>query len=61
MLVLTRKTDQVITLGDDIKIRILRTASGSVKIGIEAPRDLRVMREECSDLTASAHGELVVH
>ena len=61
MLVLTRKTDQVITLGDEITIRILRTASGSVKIGIEAPRNLRVMREECSSTAGSAHRELAVH
>ena len=61
MLVLTRKTDQVITLGDDITIRILRTASGSVKIGIEAPRSLRVMREESIGKAGSAHRELAVH
>ncbi len=47
MLILTRKAMQVITLGDDIKITVLRTAGGSVKLGIEAPTNVRVSRPEC--------------
>ncbi|MFO1044320.1 MAG: carbon storage regulator [Planctomycetaceae bacterium] len=46
MLILTRKAMQVITLGDDIKITVLRTAGGSVKLGIEAPTHVRVSRPE---------------
>lgn len=46
MLVLTRKQFQKIRIGDDVVIKVIRTSKGSVKIGIEAPEDVRVMREE---------------
>ena len=46
MLVLTRKANQQIRLGDDITITILRVNNGSIRIGIEAPRDVRVLRGE---------------
>ena len=45
MLVLTRKMSQVIKLGDDITITVVRTSHGSVKLGIEAPPSIRVTRE----------------
>lgn len=51
MLVLTRKPLQVITLGDNIRITVLRTACGSVKLGIEAPLDVRVSRPELCNAT----------
>ena len=37
MLVLTRKRSEMIQIGDDIRIKVIRTASGHVKLGIEAP------------------------
>lgn len=46
MLVLTRKRDEVIQIGDDIVIKILKTGKGAIKIGIEAPGDIRVIRGE---------------
>jgi carbon storage regulator CsrA len=46
MLVLTRKRDDVIRIGDDIVIRVIRTGKGSVKIGVDAPSDVKVMRGE---------------
>jgi carbon storage regulator len=50
MLVLTRKMSQVIKLGDDITITVVRTSQGSVKLGIEAPSTIRITREsaDCS-------------
>lgn len=47
MLVLTRKMSQVIKLGDDITLTVVRTSNGSVKLGIDAPRHVRIMRAEC--------------
>jgi carbon storage regulator len=46
MLVLTRKTDQTINIGDNIRIKILEIGNGYVKVGIDAPRDLPIYREE---------------
>ena len=46
MLVLTRKTDEQILIGDDIKITLIRVRGNSVRIGIDAPRDVRVVRGE---------------
>lgn len=49
MLVLTRKSDQTIAIGDQIKIKILEIGNGFVKIGIDAPRDMTIYREEVYD------------
>ncbi|QDT94384.1 carbon storage regulator [Gimesia algae] len=46
MLVLTRKRDEVIQIGDNIVIKILKTGKGAIKIGIDAPGDIRVIRGE---------------
>ncbi len=46
MLVLTRKVDEQILIGDDIKITLIRVRGNSVRIGIEAPRAVRVVRGE---------------
>lgn len=46
MLVLTRKINQQIRLNDDITITVLRAKGNSVRIGIDAPRSVRVVRGE---------------
>ena len=46
MLVLTRKAAEIIRIGDDIVIKIIHTGRSTVKIGIEAPANIRVMRGE---------------
>lgn len=46
MLVLTRKAEETIQIGDNVVIKVIRTAKGTVKIGIEAPDDVRVIRGE---------------
>ncbi|MEX1231790.1 MAG: carbon storage regulator [Planctomycetaceae bacterium] len=53
MLVLTRKCSEVIQIGDDIVIKIIKTGRNTVKIGIEAPKSVRVARGEIL-----FHGEL---
>lgn len=46
MLVLTRRNNEAIMLGDDIKITILEIDSDRVKIGIEAPQATKILRAE---------------
>jgi len=46
VLVLTRKLGESIRIGDDVLVRIVDIQSGSVRIAIEAPREIAVHREE---------------
>lgn len=46
MLLLTRYKDQSIMIGDDIKITILETRGNHIRIGIDAPKNVTVNREE---------------
>ncbi|MFD5276382.1 carbon storage regulator CsrA [Pseudarthrobacter sp. NPDC058362] len=46
MLVLTRKVDEKILIGDDIVITVLESRGDVVRIGIEAPRGITIQREE---------------
>ena len=46
MLVLSRFKDQKIVIGDNITITVVGVEGGKVKLGIEAPRDISVHREE---------------
>jgi carbon storage regulator len=46
MLVLTRKTNQSIMIGDEIEITVLSVSGDKVRIGIDAPRDISVFRRE---------------
>ena len=58
MLVLSRKAGERIWIGDDISVTVVRISGGGVRIGIEAPVELPVVREELklkiqeSELTA---------
>jgi carbon storage regulator len=46
MLVLTRKANQSIMIGDDIEVSVLSIMGEKVRIGIQAPRDIPVFRKE---------------
>ena len=46
MLILTRKVGESIMIGESVEVKILGLRAGQVKIGIDAPRDLEVHREE---------------
>jgi carbon storage regulator len=46
MLVLTRKSNQSIMIGDDIEVSVLSIMGEKVRIGIQAPRDIPVFRKE---------------
>jgi len=46
MLVLTRKKKQSLMLGDEIEIQVLEVNGDQVRLGVRAPRSLRVLRKE---------------
>jgi len=46
MLVLSRKSNETIKIGDDIEIRILEVKGDTVRIGIEAPKSVDILRGE---------------
>ncbi|WP_010286854.1 carbon storage regulator CsrA [Kurthia massiliensis] len=46
MLVLTRKPGETVMLGEDIQVKVVSIDGDQVKIGIEAPRSLKIFRKE---------------
>ena len=46
MLVLSRKPGERILIGDDVTITLVRIGPNNVRIGIEAPREMNIVREE---------------
>ena len=54
MLVLSRKESQSLHLGDTIKVTIIGVSGDQVRIGIEAPEEIRVLREELEPYEKSA-------
>lgn len=51
MLVLSRKANETILISDNVTITILKSKGNTVRLGIEAPRDVRVLRGELADDT----------
>jgi len=49
LLVVTRKIGERILIGDKIVVTVVKIGSGSVRIGIEAPPEMAVMREELAE------------
>ena len=46
MLIITRKKGESLMIGDDIEITISKIEDGSVKIGIQAPKEVSILRKE---------------
>jgi carbon storage regulator len=57
MLVLTRKLQQQIRIGEQITVTILRVKGNTVRVGIQAPRDVRVIRGELPKAGAESDSE----
>jgi len=49
MLVLTRKLGEGIVIGDDVTITVVEMKGGNVRIGIDAPREKKIYRQEIFD------------
>lgn len=57
MLVLSRKVGERILIGDKITVTIVRVAQGSVRVGVEAPDEMQIVREELKDPSRSRVGD----
>ncbi len=61
MLVLSRKVEQSLNLGDDITITVLGIEGDRVKLGIEAPRSVTVLRQEIYQQVRNANHAAAAH
>lgn len=57
MLVLSRKTNQSIMIGDEIEITVLSVSGEKVRLGIKAPREVPVYRDEVYNEVSSQQRE----
>ena len=58
MLVLSRRIGETLLIGDDIKVTVLNITGNQVRIGIAAPQEVQILREEIVG-TDRAHPKLV--
>jgi carbon storage regulator len=59
VLILTRRVGETLSIGDDIKVTVLGMRGGQVRIGVDAPRDVAVHREEIVKRSAQEPAESV--
>lgn len=59
MLVLTRRVGETIMVGDDIEVEVLEVRPGIVRLGVRAPKNVRVLRSELVAEVATANAEAV--
>jgi len=57
MLILSRKIDEAIHIGDTIKVTILSTEKGVVKLGIDAPDSFTILRDELYEQISTSNKE----
>ena len=58
MLVLSRKVGERILIGDKISVTIVKVGHGGVRIGVEAPPEMAVVREELAEQLRLAEAEM---
>jgi carbon storage regulator len=54
MLVFKRRPDQALMIGDNITVKVMAIRGGQVRIGLEAPRDVTILREELIEKPGNA-------
>lgn len=59
MLVITRKKDESLLIGDDMEIKIVKVEDGSVKLAISAPKDVTILRKEVFERVKEENKEAV--
>ncbi len=57
MLVLTRRHGETVRIGSDVRVTIVASTGGQVRIAIEAPKEIGIFREEIFERVASANVE----
>jgi carbon storage regulator len=60
MLILARKTNQSIRIGDNITISVLEIQGDQVRLGISAPKDLQILRQELFDAVKDSNKEALL-
>lgn len=58
MLILDRKLNQALLIDGGIRVTVMGIAGGHVKLGIDAPRPVRVLREELADRPPAGKGRV---
>ncbi|MEQ8210669.1 MAG: carbon storage regulator [Lacipirellulaceae bacterium] len=60
MLVIARKPGERVLVGDQIKITVVKLSGGGVRLGIEAPPEMSIMREELAEALQAAEEQTIL-
>ncbi|MEJ8552655.1 carbon storage regulator CsrA [Tepidibacter sp. Z1-5] len=59
MLILGRKLDESIIIDENIEIKIIGISEGKVKIGIDAPKDIQILRKEVKEAVVNENKQAI--
>ena len=61
MLILTRRVGETVMIGEDVSVTVLRVKGNQVRLGVNAPKNVSVQREEIFERMKLESGDVVVH